>query len=58
MMEDNMNKLECTTCKRCGRKLKNQKAIELGMGQTCWRKYLKENNHKELFNIEKENPIH
>lgn len=53
-----MNKLECTTCKRCGRKLKNQKAIELGVGQTCWRKYLKENNHKELFNIEKENPIH
>lgn len=47
-----MNRLEQTTCKRCGRKLKNEKAIEIGMGPTCWRKYQKENNHKPLFKQE------
>ena len=30
-----MNDLKQTTCKRCGRKLKNTKAIELRMGETC-----------------------
>ena len=44
-----MNYLKQTTCKRCGRKLKNTKAIELGMGEICWRKYQKENNHKRLW---------
>lgn len=44
-----MNKLEQTTCKRCGRKLKNQQAIKLGMGSTCWKKYQNENNHKKLW---------
>lgn len=50
------NQLEQTTCKRCGRKLKNQQAITLGMGTVCWRKYQKENNHKKLFEFkEKKN---
>lgn len=44
-----MNDLEQTTCKRCGRKLKNSQAIQLGMGSTCWRKWLLEDNHKKLF---------
>lgn len=44
-----MNKLEQATCKRCGRKLRNPKAIEVGMGETCWKKYIDENNHKQLF---------
>lgn len=43
------NKLEQTTCKRCGRKLKNPEAIALGMGATCFKKYQKENNHKKLW---------
>ena len=43
-----MNKLEQTTCKRCGRKLKTRKAIEIGMGDVCWRKYKNENIHKKL----------
>ena len=43
------NQLEQTTCKRCGRKLKNSEAIALGMGATCWKKYQKENNHKKLW---------
>lgn len=38
-----------TTCKRCGRKLKNPEAIELGMGATCWKKFVEENNHKKLW---------
>ena len=55
-----MNKLEQTTCKRCGRKLKTRKAIEIGMGDVCWRKYKNENislskiecnNWKEVCNI-------
>lgn len=49
-----MNDLKQTTCKRCGRKLKNPKAIEIGMGETCWRKYQKENNHKKLWEEEQD----
>lgn len=44
-----MNDKEQTTCKRCGRKLKNPEAIKIGMGKTCWNKYIKEDNHKQLF---------
>ena len=47
-----INELKQTTCKRCGRKLKNPTAIEVGMGATCWRKFLAENNHKKLFECE------
>lgn len=43
------NELEQTVCKRCGRKLKNSKAIELGMGATCWKKYISEKGHKALW---------
>ena len=49
-----MNELEQTTCKRCGRKLRNPKAIELGMGATCWKKFMEEDNHKKLFSYEKD----
>lgn len=38
-----------TTCKRCGRKLRTEEAINRGMGITCWRKWQKENNHKKLW---------
>ena len=48
-LKDMMNKLNQTTCKRCGRKLKNGKAIEIGMGAICWKKYQQENNHKKLW---------
>lgn len=44
-----INELEQTICKRCGRKLKNPKAIELGMGATCWKKFIDEDTHKKLF---------
>ena len=43
-----MNEQKQTTCKRCGRKLRNPQAIELGMGSVCWKKYQQENNHKKL----------
>ena len=45
-----MNDTKQTTCKRCGRKLHNPQAIEIGMGMVCWRKYQTENNHKSLWN--------
>lgn len=48
-----MNDLKQTTCKRCGRKLRSEKAIELGMGPTCFRKYMNENNHKKLWEVNK-----
>ena len=48
-MKENDNSVKQTTCKRCGRKLKSTKAIELGMGAICWKKYKNENNHKKLF---------
>lgn len=44
-----MNDERCTICKRCGRKLKNSKSIQLGMGITCWKKWQNERNHKILF---------
>lgn len=47
-MENSVMK-ESTTCKRCGRKLRNKEAIEIGMGKICWNKYKNENNHKRLF---------
>lgn len=28
------------TCRRCGRKLKTEKSIELGFGRVCYQKYL------------------
>lgn len=49
-----MNDLKSTTCKRCGRKLKNAKAIELGMGATCWKKFKWETNYKKLWKKEEE----
>lgn len=49
-----MNELKQTMCKRCGRKLKNPEAIELGMGTTCWRKFMQEDTHKKLFGDNKE----
>jgi hypothetical protein len=44
-----MNDIKQTTCKRCGRKLRTEEAINRGMGITCWRKWQKENNHKKLW---------
>lgn len=44
-----LNKLEQTTCKRCGRKLRSPTNIERGVGETCWRKWNTQNNHKKLF---------
>lgn len=43
-----MNELEQTTCKRCGRKLKTETSIKLGMGKTCFKKWQQENKHKKL----------
>ena len=50
-----MNEQRQTTCKRCGRKLRNPYAIELGMGSVCWKKYQQENNHKKLWKENDEN---
>ena len=50
-----MNEQKQTTCKRCGRKLRNPQAIELGMGSVCWKKYQQENNHKKLWGENDEN---
>ena len=50
-----MNEQKQTTCKRCGRKLRNSQAIELGMGSVCWKKYQQENNHKKLWKENDEN---
>lgn len=52
-----MNKLEQATCKRCGRKLRNPKAIEVGMGETCWKKWNSQNNHKKLWRANKKEKL-
>jgi hypothetical protein len=38
----------------CNRKLKSPQSIEVGMGKTCYKKYLESNQQKRLFNV-KEN---
>lgn len=38
-------------CRRCGRKLKNPKSIELGFGNTCYKKFMAESNYKPLFEV-------
>ena len=43
-------------CRRCGRKLKNPKSIELGFGNTCYKKFNAESNHKPLFEMKKREP--
>ena len=36
-------------CKRCGRRLKTDDAIERGMGKTCWLKAQTSQDKKPLF---------
>ena len=43
-------------CRRCGRKLKNPKSIELGFGNTCYKKFTAESNYKPLFEVRKNEP--
>ena len=40
-------------CRRCGKKLKNPKSIELGFGPTCYKKFMAESLLKPLFAIRK-----
>lgn len=40
-----------TICRRCGRRLKDPKSIELGFGITCYKKHLAEIPQKRLFNL-------
>lgn len=40
-------------CRRCGRKLKNPKSIELGFGSTCYKKFMTESNYNPLFEVRK-----
>ena len=43
-------------CRRCGRKLKKPESIELGFGNTCYKKFTAESNHKPLFEMRKGEP--
>lgn len=38
-------------CRRCGRKLISEESKSRGMGETCYRKWITENQHKKLFNV-------
>lgn len=40
-------------CRRCRRKLKNPESIELGFGNTCYKKFMAESNYKPLFEMRK-----
>lgn len=42
---------EVYLCRRCGRKLTSPKSKEQGMGDTCYKKYRSEKNHKILFTM-------
>ena len=52
-----MNDIKQTICKRCGRKLRTDEAINRGMGIICWNKWLNENNHKKLWEDKKNDKI-
>lgn len=41
------------TCLRCGRRLKTDKARQLGYGDTCYRKIMGCNKSSSLFDINK-----
>ena len=62
MMEDITGILKPETvrksniCRRCGKKLKNPKSIELGFGNTCYKKFMAESNYKPLFEVRKSEP--
>lgn len=43
------DELKNTRCKVCGRRLKSEESIKMGMGKTCQRKYL--TGHKVLFDV-------
>ena len=49
-------KRKSNICRRCGSKLKNPKSIELGFGNTCYKKFMAESNHKPLFEMGKREP--
>jgi len=40
-------------CKRCGRKLKNEKSRQLGYGLSCYKKFIMETYRRRLFNVRK-----
>lgn len=47
-----MNKEEVKhICRRCGRRLKSLESQKLGMGPTCYAKWLAENGQKKLIQI-------
>lgn len=48
----NSNESKIHTCKRCGRRLKNWKSIQKGLGIVCERKYLDEIYTNQQISIE------
>ena len=40
-------------CRRCGKKLKNSKSIEMGFGATCYKKFMVETKYKPLFEVKR-----
>ena len=49
MMETQEKKLHQRNCKRCGRKLKTIESIQVGMGSTCYKRYLEEQKAQPHF---------
>lgn len=54
MAEDILDPRNYGQCLRCGRKLKTEESRLLGMGKTCYKKYMTENTHKKLFELKGE----
>ena len=54
----NAEKNEHEFCLRCGRKLKNLKAREIGLGPVCARKLRQENEQsRKLFTVDKNTDV-
>jgi hypothetical protein len=46
---ENQEQLHQRNCKRCGRKLKTAESIQVGMGSTCYKRYLEEQKAQPHF---------
>lgn len=44
---------ETQLCRRCGRKLRSEKAKQLGMGEVCYAKTIQETSRKKLISLQK-----
>lgn len=51
--ESNLSPKNHQTCKRCGKKLKNEESKLLGFGPLCYKRHMAEQSRRPLFEVRK-----